>query len=307
MATNTELAPRIPSPAPRTTWEGITGAWLAEVTARTGSKRTPGEYSRYLARFMAEVGGDPAQATTATVHAFAYGEGPHGRQPSPSTVIVRLAALRSFYDFARRMGMVADNPTVDVKRPKARPPVPRGLEVEELQRLLAVIPDTVVGKRDRAIVLVAVFTGLRRQEIIGLKAGDLTRNGSVYYNVRVKGGATRRRELPQPAFNAILDALVADGRPLEGLAPDDSLFNISDVTFYAYLRKYAKRAGLEGLKPHDLRHTAAKMRRNNGASIEDVGALLGHASIATTARYLARMEGEADSGWEGVAAALGVA
>jgi len=56
-------------------------------------------------------------------------------------------------------------------------------------------------------------------------------------------------------------------------------------------RKYAKRAGLDGLKPHDLRHTAAKLRRNNGASIEDVGALLGHASIATTARYLARMEG----------------
>ncbi len=245
---------------------------------------------------MATVGGDPAQATTAHVHAFAYGEGPHGREPSPSTVIVRLAALRSFYDFARRMGLVATNPTVDVKRPKARPPVPRGLEVDELQRLLGVIPDTVVGKRDRAIVLTAVFTGLRRQEIIGLRAGDLTRNGAVYYNVRVKGGTTRRRELPPPAFNAILDALVADGRPLEGLGAEASLFNISDVTFYAYLRKYAKRAGLDGLKPHDLRHTAAKLRRNNGASIEDVSALLGHRSIATTATYLARMEGKEDNG-----------
>ena len=297
--------------------EGLTGAslewlpslhaWLAEVASRTGSKRTVGEYSRYVTRFMPTVGGDPHAATTAHVHAFAYGLGPHGREPSPSTVIVRLAALRSFYDFSRRMGLVTINPTVDVKRPKARPPVPRGLEVEELQRLLGVIPDTVVGKRDRAIVLTAVFTGLRRQEIIGLRAGDLTRNGAVYYNVRVKGGTTRRRELPQPAFNAILDALVADGRPLEGLGRDDSLFNISDVTFYAYLRKYAKRAGLDGLKPHDLRHTAAKLRRNTGASIEDVSALLGHASIATTARYLARMEGEADNGWDGVAVALGVA
>jgi len=299
MATTTELALQ-------TTWEGTTGAWLAEVASRTGSKRTPDEYRRYMARFMVMVGGDPADATTAHVHAFAYGEGPHGREPSPSTIIVRLAALRSFYDFARRMGLVATNPTVDVKRPKARPPVPRGLEVEELQRLLGVIPDTVVGKRDRAIILTAVFTGLRRQEIIGLKAGDLTRNGAVYYNVRVKGGTTRRRELPEPAFNAIVDALVADGRPLEGLGPDDSLFNISDATFYAYLRTYAKRAGLDGLKPHDLRHTAAKLRRNNGASIEDVGALLGHASIATTARYLARMEGEADHGWDGVATALGL-
>ena len=98
----------------------------------------------------------------------------------------------------------------------------------------------------------------------------------------------------------------ADGRPLEGLVPEDSLYNISDVTFYAYLWKYAKRAGLDGLKPHDLRHTAAKLRRNNGASIEDVSALLGHRSIATKATYLARMEGGEDNGWEGVAAALGV-
>ena len=64
--------------------------------------------------------------------------------------------------------------------------------------------------------------------------------------------------------------------------------------------------GLVSLKPHDLRHTAAKLRRNNGASIEDVSALLGQRSIATTATYLARMEGEEDPGWEGVAAALGV-
>ena len=49
-----------------------------------------------------------------------------------------------------------------------------------------------------------------------------------------------------------------------------------------------------------------KLRRNNGASIEDVPTLLGHASIATTARYLARMEGEEDDGWQGVATALGV-
>ena len=50
----------------------------------------------------------------------------------------------------------------------------------------------------------------------------------------------------------------------------------------------------------------AELYKNNGASIEDVSALLGHRSIATTATYLARMEGEEDNGWEGVATALGV-
>jgi len=62
-----------------------------------------------------------------------------------------------------------------------------------------------------------------------------------------------------------------------------------------------ERAGLGGLKPRDLRHTAAKLLRNNGASIEDVSALLGHRSIATTATYLAWMEVEEDNGWRELA------
>ena len=53
-------------------WQTVAGAWLAEVASRTGSPRTPQEYVRYLARFL-DLVGDPSQATTAHVHAFAYG------------------------------------------------------------------------------------------------------------------------------------------------------------------------------------------------------------------------------------------
>ena len=73
------------------------------------------------------------------------------------------------------------------------------------------------------------------------------------------------------------------------------------VSLSARTGQGVERAGLDGLKPHDLRHTAAKLRRNNGASIEDVGALLGHRPIATTATYLARMGGEKDKGWRDLA------
>ena len=78
-------------------------------------------------------------------------------------MIVRLAAISGFYDFARRMGLVDTNPAADVKRPRARQSAPRGLEAEELRRLLDVIPDTPGGKRDRAIILTATLAGLRRQ------------------------------------------------------------------------------------------------------------------------------------------------
>ena len=141
---------------------------------------------------------------------------------------------------------------------------------------------------------------------MGLRAGDLTRNGAVYYTCRAKGGVVRRRELPAPAFLAICAALEAQGGPLESLEPDDRLFAVSHQGFYANLERYARRAGLDGVSPHVLRHSAAKLRREAGASIEDVSALLGHPSIATTARYLARLEGEQDHGWGAVAAAVGL-
>ena len=59
--------------------------------------------------------------------------------------------------------------------------------------------------------------------------------------------------------------------------------------------------------PNGLRHTAAKLGREHGASIEDVSAFLEHRTIATTTRDLARMEGEQDYGWQGVAQTPGVA
>jgi integrase/recombinase XerD len=287
-------------------WQQAAGAWLAEVQARTGSTRTPVEYARILARFLDTA--DPGQVTPALVHAFAYGPGPSGKEPSPSTIVVRLAAIDGFYGFARRMGLLATNPAADVRRPRLRQPAPRGLGEEELRRLLTAVPVTPAGQRDRAIILTMVLTGLRRAEVMGLRAGALTDQGGVtYYSTVVKGGHHRQRELPRPAFKAICTALTAQGRPLDTLAPEDRLFAVSSMAFYLALARYARKAGLVGVTPHVLRHSAAKLRRLAGASIEDVGALLGHRSIATTARYLARLEGEQDPGWRGAAAILGVA
>ena len=70
------------------------------------------------------------------------------------------------------------------------------------------------------------------------------------------------------------------------------------VSLSARTDQGVERAGLGGLKPRDLRHTAAKLLRNNGASIEDVPASLSHRSIATMATCLARVE---DNGWRELA------
>ena len=287
-------------------WRAAAGAYLVEVAQRTGSRRTPEEYGRYLARFLAGVA-DPAAITPAEVQTFAYGVGASGRTPSASTVSVRLAAVRGFLEFCRRMHLLERNPAEHVTRPRHPAPTPRGLTTPELRRLLAATPDTAGGIRDRAIILTAVLTGLRRSEVLGLRAGDLARDpatGATRYRVRAKGGYERHRELPEPALDAIRASLEARGEVLEDMSPDAPLFPISSQGFYRNLRRYSARAGLGNVTPHALRHSAAKLRRETGASIEDVGALLGHRSLHTTARYLARLEGEHDEGWRAAAAAL---
>lgn len=116
----------------------------------------------------------------------------------------------------------------------------------------------------------------------------------------------RRRELPEPAVEAIRRYWESRGRAVEDLEAGERLFPVSEATFYDNLKRYAKAAGLGNLTPHGLRHSAAKLRRQAGASIEDVQALLGHRSAATTSIYLQRLEGARDDGWRGVADALGV-
>jgi integrase len=294
-----------PLTLPADRWQAAAGAWLAEVEQRSGSARTPTEYARYVRRFLAGLPEGPESATPALAHAFAYAPGASGQEPSPSTIAVRLAALQSFYDFCRRMRLLDDNPIRDVRRPKGREPVPRGLGPEELKRLLAAIPDTASGARDRAAILTMAYTGLRRTELLNLRVGDLEREGDIiFYTARTKGGLERRYELPPPAFAAIRAALERSGRPLEERTADERLFTISEIGFYANLRRYATKAGLEGVTPHTLRHSAAKLLRQSGASIEDVSDMLGHRNIATTARYLKRLEGGRNRHWPGVAALL---
>jgi integrase/recombinase XerD len=285
-------------------WPVLVNAYLAEIHLRGGSIRTPVEYGRILARFFTDYR-DPSEVTPIGVHSFAYGRSPGRDLPSASTICVRLAAISSFYAFAQRLEAVGRNPAAEVRRPRATAPLRPTLGDNELRRLLAAIPNTPSGLRDRAIVVLILLDGLRRSEVLSLRAGDVDFTTGTYL-VRVKGGHQRRRQIPPPALQAIVLALHAQGRAADRLVNGELLFPISGAGFYANLRRYAALASLEGVSPHVLRHAAAKLRRRSGASIEAVSAFLGHTNIATTAIYLRRHETELDDGWRDAAVALGV-
>jgi integrase len=291
-------------------WDQALYAFLVEKGNRSGSKRTVESYSRMLWHFFKAT--TPDQVTPAVVLAYAHGIGLSGRPPSPVTIGARIACLSSYFHFLIRMGMVASNPCDLVERPRQSPAPARGYSADEVRRILEVVPDTIQGRRDRAILLVFILTGRRRSEVMELKASDITiEDSTVYYSYRGKGGKRGRRELPRPAWEAIRRTLADSDKAIATMHPDESLWQagagpkgLSGSTFYGRFRRYLVAAGLQPTGLHILRHSAAKLRRDAG---ESVSAFLDHSSLAVTTTYLRRLEGVEDHSWEHVADAIGVA
>ena len=110
-------------------------------------------------------------------------------------------------------------------------------------------------------------------------------------------------------------ALRAYGVSFDALEPEDPVWPagktgprkpLSAGTFYANFRRYLRAAGLPATGVHVLRHTAAKLRREASASVEEVGQFLDHTSLAVTTTYLRRLEGQRDQRRQAVAEMIGV-
>ncbi len=309
-----------PQPLPALTsgdpsaWDQALYAFLVEKGNRSGSRRTVESYSRMLWPFFAERSLTPDRVKPADVLAWVHGIGKSGRTPSSTTVGARIACLSSCFRFLIRMGLALSNPCDAVERPRSVQSTARGYSADEVRRLLAVVPDSIAGRRDRAILLTFVLTGRRRTEVIDLRAGDLSLEGETcFYAYRGKGGKRGRRELPHPAYEAICASLADVGKELAVMGPEESLWQaaarpqgVTSGTFYARFRRYLRLAGLGPTGIHVLRHTAAKLRRDAGESIEAVSAFLDHSSLAVTTVYLRRLEGQEDRAWREVAEAIGL-
>jgi len=299
----------------QTGWQRAFYAFLAEKEQRSGSRRTVEGYSRMLQDFFGRSGKQPNTVITQDVFVFAHSPGLSGKQPSAITIGARIACVSSFFRFLIRMDIVQSNPCDKLQRPQTFPSTPRGLSGDQVHQLLAVVPDSPLGLRDRAIILTLVLTGRRRAEVIGMKAGNLILDGDrAYYTYRGKGGKQGHRELPQPALNAIRASLAAYGKDLATMPPEESLWpslshhskGITSGTFYGNLQRYFRKAGITPSGVHIFRHTTAKLRRDAGETVEDVSRFLDHSSLAVTTVYLRRLEGEQDRSWAKVAEAIGI-
>lgn len=190
----------------------------------------------------------------------------------------------------------------DVKGEKVqKTKAPNWLTLQQLQKLMSLPPATLHGARDRALLATVAGCGVRRAELCSLKLSSIEqRSGRWVFIVIGKGGKLRIVPIPS-GVKVVIDSWL-DLRMLlyEGwkIPPDSRLFipvlqgdtikerQLHEHTIYDTVKLYGEALGVPNLAPHDLRRTYAKLTRELGADLDQIQAVLGHASPETTQRYI---------------------
>jgi integrase len=218
---------------------------------------------------------------------------------SPSTINVRMSAIRKLVGEARRNGMIgreeADTLTDIPNAHQKGTRLGNWLTREQAKELLAV-PDrsTLKGKRNYVIIALLVGCALRRRELATLKIEDIQlREGRwVIIDLRGKGGRIRTVAVPiwvKLGINAWMTAAkIEDGRLLRPVSKSGKILRdeLGDWAIWSVVEQSSKQIGIERFGAHDLRRTCAKLCRKSGGDLEQIKFLLRHSSIQTTERYL---------------------
>ena len=229
-----------------------------------------------LRRFLASI--HPAtidQATTDDVEAFLRG------YSSPATRSAYLSDLRAFYRYACRRRLLFEDPTAALDPIKVPPPLPRPLEPAELARAVMLADD-----RMRIILLLGALAGLRRSEIAGLWAEDLTES-----MVRVrKGKGGRSRQVPlHPVLRTELRRYGVAHGPLFPAAQDPSR-PISADWLGRIVSRHFEACGIGG-SSHRLRHAAATTLAEVAQDPWMIAQFLGHTNLQQSMTYVASSPG----------------
>jgi site-specific recombinase XerD len=217
---------------------------------------------------------------------------------APSTINVRLAAVRRLAYEASDTGLLSPELAAGIRRVKGAKRlgvrIGNWLTVEQSKTLLGGLPSgSLRGKRDRAILALLIGCGLRRAELVGLRMEDLQVREEHWVIADLIGKGKHIRTVPVPAWAkravdewttaAAIDGGVIFRRVsrLENIWGD----GITPKAIWHIVKAAAKRAGIKDLAPHDLRR-CARLCHLAGGELEQIQFLLGHASVQTTERYL---------------------
>jgi len=292
--------------------------WMESMAAFVANKRSSQTHRAYrlvLNQFFTFAAKHPSDVKQSDVIRYRHELESLGR--APSSISQHLAAISGYYTFCISRDLTIYNPVKGVNRPSVNAYIGATWLSKTQAKTLLSQPDlgTMKGKRDYAILLTFLLTGLRRSELANIKKGDIQERGDkLYLTYTCKGGAKIVRGIPRICWEAIENYLVASGREIT----EDSPLFMPTTEAGERLRRYYGKNGHNGhhpitseairqmiayysrhafgeevkVSPHTLRHTAGTLLRKSGRSIEEVQSFLKHKRVDTTRRYLHVVEAE---------------
>ena len=218
------------------------------------------------------------------------------KKKKKSSIHRKVATLRTFFRFMCREGVLENNPAMLVTSPRVERTLPTHLNIQDMIRFIETPEtETVLGKRDRAILELLYASGVRVSELVGLNLTDID---FTRMSLRVKGKGRKERIVPfgNHAKAALEIYLGVRGELLVEADPDDrdplAVFmnyqgtRITTRSVGRMIDKYVKQcADLHHISPHSLRHSFATHLLDAGADLRTIQELLGHARLTTTQNY----------------------
>lgn len=245
------------------------------------------DFVRYLADIY-EIE-SPAQVTTAMIRSWLASL--KERALSPRSINRKLSALRSWFKYLTRLEKIRRNPVLSVQGMKSGKRLPVYVERRAMDTLLHQLdfPDTFSGRTERLILELLYETGMRRSELIQLKTRNIDWSAA---HLKVLGKGNKERILPlSPRLLEKIKTYLAEKAKLPQSDPAFLLVTpggrkLYDQYVYRVVKKWLSVITTADKKsPHVLRHTFATHLTNNGADLNAVKELLGHAGLAATQVY----------------------
>jgi len=207
----------------------------------------------------------------------------------PRSLALRAAALRSFYRYLQQQQLVEHNPAQYLKVPKFDKPLPKNLDVDQMNKLLELPKDDELACRDQAILELFYSSGLRLDELVSANIADINWSEKL---IRVRGKGNKERVLPIGRLAAAALQRWLQIRPDFVGTERDALFlsrqklRISARHVRNRVKLWAKRQGMDqNVHPHMLRHSFASHLLESSGDLRAVQELLGHANLSTTQVY----------------------
>lgn len=253
-------------------------------------------WHRNFGRWLAENGfPDPpvTEISEALIRRYSYSMSSRGVRPR--TIRGALHALRALFRYLHEQGAVKSNPTTEVRLPKKDAATRLTVTDEDLIRLLEATErqrSDFRCVRDRAVLSVLIFCGVRRQELLDLKVDAVSLADRSLLIQQGKGMKARTVYLCDEVLSALREWL-ALRQTIQcrhnALFTGETRAALGEVGLRHMLEEIKAIAGLKDdprIKPHSIRHAAATRLLRNGADIRSIQTWLGHSQLQTTAVYL---------------------